>query len=149
MKNKSNLLRSLCVGLCALCVMFFSVGCASKVDLDPAGAYHSDAFLYSTDLAITSSYTVLDTFVTWEYTNRALLASTPQVTKAADRIRANAKQWFASAHALRAAYAATPTDANMANLQHVLAIIQAALVEATGYMAIPPPAPLPVAPVTK
>lgn len=127
--------------LASISLLFASVGCQSKADLDPAGVYHGDNFLYQTDLTITSSYQVLDTFVNWEYTNRPLLASQPGATKAADRIRANAKQWFASAHALRAAYAAAPTEANKVNLQKVLTLIQAALIEAAGYMAIPPSTP--------
>ena len=136
--------------LFALSLAAFS-GCSSAVKLDPAGPYNGNTVLYSADLAITSSYAVLDTFLTWESTNRPLLKGSPQVTKAADNIRLNARQWFGSAHALRDAYAAAPTAANQANLQQVLAVIQAALTEAAGYMAIPPPAPAaaPAAPAAK
>lgn len=122
--------------------LFGASACVFNKDatLAPAGAYHGDSFLYSTDLALTSSYSVLDVFVNWEYTNRPLLAGTPGPTKLADNIRANAKQWFSSANALRDAYAAAPTPDNKANLQKVLLVIQAALTQAAGYMALPPSA---------
>ncbi len=100
------LIVSLVLGLTAL---FSSVGCNST-KVAPAGAYHGDSVLYSADLTLTSSYTVLDTFLTWEYTNRAALAGNPGITKAADNIRTNAKHWFSSAEALRDAYAASPTS---------------------------------------
>lgn len=121
-----------------LSVALFSPGCAGNVKLDPAGEYHGDTFLYQTDIAITSSYAVLDTFVTWEYTNRPLLSKQSGVTKFADSIRKDAKHWFDSAHALRATYAAQPTPENKINLQKALALIQTALTQAATYMAVPP-----------
>jgi len=120
-----------------LSVALFSPGCNSNVKLDPAGEYKGDTFLYQTDIAITSSYAVLDTFVTWEYTNRPLLLKSPGVTKFADSIRLNAKHWFDSAHALRTTYAAQPTPENKVNLQKALALIQTALTQAATYMAVP------------
>jgi len=135
-------MKSLLLGLLAAVASLAFTACGSH-DLDPAGAYQGDTFLYQADLTITTSYSLLNGFVSWEYQNRALLAGTPQVTKAADNIRAQAKQWFASAHALRAAYAVNPTPENKANLTKILGIIQAVLLEASTYMAAPPPAPAP------
>lgn len=126
--------------------LFCYPGCAHKVKLDPAGAYHGDTYLYQADLAITSSYSVLDTFVNWEYANRPLLSGIPGPTRLADDIRMNAKQWFSSARALREAYAASPIPQNKVALQKILAVIQAALIQAAGYMAIPPPAPTSIHP---
>lgn len=132
--------RLLLAGLMAVVASIAFTACSHR-DLDPSGVYKGDKVLYEADLAITSSYAILDTFVTWEYTNRALLASEPRVTQSADRIRAQAKQWFASAHALRAAYAVSPTSQNAAALQKILFVIQAAVIEASTYMAAPPPSP--------
>ena len=130
----------LALAFLAAAVPVLNTGCQSpSVQVDPAGVYHGSDFLAQTDLAITSAYSVLDAFVNWELTNRPLLAGQPQITKAADHIRANAKKWFNSASALRDAYAASPTDGNRANLQRSIAVIQAALAEATAYMALPAP----------
>ena len=124
----------------AIAAPITQTGCQSSgVQVAPSGVYQGSDFLAQTDLAITSAYSVLDAFVNWELTNRPLLAGQPQITKAADHIRANAKKWFNSASALRDAYAASPTDGNRANLQRSIAVIQAALAEATAYMALPAP----------
>lgn len=122
-----------------LAVALFAPGCQSNAKLDSAGAYHGDQFLYQSHVALTSAYAVLDAFVNWEYTNRALLKNEPAITKAADHVRANAKRWFASAHALLGAYEANPTPDNKVNAQKALAVIQASLAESAAYMAIPAP----------
>ncbi len=136
MKNKILLLF---VGLGLLCSSVFFTGCASKGDLAPSGVYQGDAVTFNADVTITSTYTLFDSYVTWEYKNRAALATFPAATKLADNIRANAKHWFTSAEGLRDAYAASPTAENRANLQKALAVLQAALLEASTYMAQPIP----------
>jgi len=109
-------------------------GCTRS--LDPAGVYAGDDVLHTTELTITTSYEVVQTFVTWEKENRAALAQYPELTKAADAMRSGAPQWFKSAHALRDAYAADPSPENRDQLQTSLRLLRAALTEAASYMAI-------------
>jgi len=111
-------------------------GCGT---LDPAGVYHGDKPLYTADVALTGAYDALHAFVRWEYENRAALASQPEIRQAADRVRAQAPQWFASAMALRDAYAATPSTANQSALASALAVIQAAVTQAAAWEAGAPP----------
>lgn len=123
----------------ALAVALLFGACRS---LDQTGPYKGDQVLYSADLTITTSYQLFDTFVTWEYTNRASLAARPEIRTAADKVRAHAKEWIGSAIVLREAYAANPTTANREKLGASLKLLQAALNEATRYIATTPtPAP--------
>jgi len=117
--------------LCAVVLMTAFTACGT---LAP-GAYNQDEILYRADTAITTGYDVLHTFVKFEYTNRAALASKPQIKKAADKIRAGAPVWIGSAVALREAYASAPTAENRDKLQASLAVLRAALLEATNYLA--------------
>lgn len=112
---------------CAASALVMS-GCTSK--LEPGGAYAGDDILYRADLTISTGYDLLHSFVKWEYQNRA--AVNP---KTADRIRTGARGWISSAIALRDAYAANPTTEGRQALQGALAVIQAALREATAHMA--------------
>lgn len=115
-------------------------GCGT---LDPGGSYKGDEILYRADVAITTSYNVLHTFVQFEYENRALLASQPEVKKAADNVRLHAKEWITSAIALREAYAANPTPENRKSLETAISVLRTALNEATKYLIQnqPPPKP--------
>ena len=101
--------------------------------LAPGGAY-KDKVLYNADLTITTSYDVLHTFVIWEQNNRPVLHAFPEVTKAADYVRANARQWLSSAIALRETYAANPTSENLAGLNKALNVLRTAMTEATKYL---------------
>lgn len=101
--------------------------------LDPAGVYHGDKTLYTSDLALGAAYDSLQGFVQWEYEHRAALASQPAIRQAADQARAQATQWFATAMALRDAYAATPTTANQNALSSALAVIQEAVARAAAW----------------
>ena len=103
--------------------------------LDPAGVYGTDQVLFNADTTIATSYDLLHSYVKWEFENRAALAGYPEVKQSADHIRANARPWIASALALRDAYAANPTGDNRDRLLQTLAVIRAALTEATKYMA--------------
>lgn len=107
-------------------------GCAT---LDKSGVYAGDDVLYAADLAITTSYDILHTYVAWEKENRAALARWPEIKQSADAIRRDAPRWFATAHALRDAYAASPTAENRDGLQTALSVLRIALAEAAGYMA--------------
>jgi len=123
--------------LFALIGLFAMPACTNTATVDPAGTYKGDAYLYQTDQAVGAAFNLFQVYVTWEYNNRAVLASNPEIKKSADYIRSNVKQWRDSALALRDAYAATPSADNKANLNKVLAVIQAALVQATAYMTSP------------
>jgi len=107
------------------------VGCAP---LDPAGVYRGDQLLHKSELVTTTSYEVIHTYVTWEKDNRPALAAYPEIKQSADVMRANARQWFATANALHDAYAANPTSDNGAALTTALAVLQTALNEAVKYM---------------
>lgn len=103
--------------------------------LAPGGVYQGDKYLEESELAITTSYDLLHTYVTWEYQNRAALSKWPEIKKSADNIRANSKQWFASAHNLHDAYAANKSEANRTALNTVIGVLRSALTEASKYMA--------------
>lgn len=111
------------------------LGLTACKPLDPAGVYHGDQVLHSSELTITTSYEVIHAYVTWEKDNRAALARWPEIKQSADAMRKNAKQWFATANALHDAYAANPTPENRDALNTAIAVLRAALNEAAGYMA--------------
>lgn len=101
--------------------------------LDPAGPYKGDQVTYRADLAITTSYDLLHTFVKWEYDNRAALKQWPEVRKSADFVRANAKRWISSAVAAREAYSRAPAEDTRAALERALAVLRTATAEALAY----------------
>lgn len=119
----------LILGFCALLLF---PGC---VNLDPAGTYKGDALLYHSELATTTSYDVLKTFLDWEKANAPALVKWPQIHQAAENIRAHWEQWFTTAYAMHDAYKADPSQVNADNLQTALRILREALNQATGYMA--------------
>lgn len=128
---KANSLHSWILALILLGAGFAQLGCRH---LAPEGVYHGDSVLYHAELSTRTSYDLLHVFVQWELDNRAALAKWPEITKAADHIRLNAKQWFATANNLHDAYAADPSQDNRDKLQTALAVLQTALLEANGYM---------------
>jgi hypothetical protein len=91
--------------------------------------------LYSAELTITTSYDLIHTFVTWEKDNRAALAKWPEIKQAANLMRANAPQWFKTAHALHDAYKLDPNQDNADALAAILRLLRTSLNEAAGYMA--------------
>jgi hypothetical protein len=122
----------------AFAASLFCTGCQS---LAPGGAY-SDKYLYTTDVTITSSYQVIDTFLKFELANRqALLVQNPKIKVLADDIRAHYQSWNNTAIALRDAYAGNPSAVNKTNLDTAIAVIQAALTQATLYLTSAPPSP--------
>lgn len=141
MKRFLAVLLSFTITIAPLAPVVLSTGCTHS--LAAGGVYQGDKVLHDADLAIVTSYDVLHAYVKWEYQNRAALASQPEIKRSADAIRRNSKQWFASAHALRDAYAVNKTMENRSALNSSLSLIRAALTEATRYMtqtAIPSPA---------
>lgn len=132
--NPRSILQAIalfCVLAASLCLL--TPGCAS---LDKAGVYAGDQVLYQAELTTKTSYDVIHTYVAWEESNRALLTKWPAIKESADHMRAGAKQWFATAHALHDAYAANPSDANKAALDRSINVLTTALNEAVKYMAL-------------
>ena len=119
-------------GLCALVAgLMLLTSCGT---LAPDGVYKSDELLYRADQTITTSYSVLHEFVSWEYNNRAGLRALPQIKQAADHIRLNSRSWLRTAIALREAYAIDPSSDNEAALERSLSVLRTALIEATRYL---------------
>ena len=104
-------------------------GCGT---LAPEGAYKSDKALYVTDQLIVSAYATFNEFVLWEFQNRAAL-NNQDVTKAADKVRVNARRWIDTAINLRDVYSADPTPDNRRSLQTAIAVLRTAMAEAAGY----------------
>lgn len=92
--------------LMAAATIAILVGCSGcQTHLDPAGVYQSDTFLYNTDQSLKLSQVAIHTFVKWEYDNRAVITNTwPQVTVAADKLRAEVPGMFALAGVARNTY---------------------------------------------
>ena len=110
--------------------------------LAPGGAYQ-DITLYRADAVITTAYTTLHQFVTFEYENRAALAAvSPAIKTSADNVRAHARDWIASAIALRDSYAANPMTDTQSKLNAAVAILSTAMTEATKYLNAGVPAPV-------
>lgn len=103
-------------------------------DLDPSGVYKGDQILYNADKTITDAYDILDSFVTWERDNRAVL---PKETKeAADVVRTNARPALKAAIAARATYAAHPDDSTaLSALQTSLQVLNVILSQVSQNMA--------------
>lgn len=134
----------LLVASLGFCIPVLTTGCATSANIAPGGAYAGDATLVNADTVITGSYDVLNTFVTWEYTNRLALSGTPAIKKSADNVRANARQWISTAVALREAYKANPTTDAKTNLLTGLSVLQAVLTQIAAYYTAsltPPPVP--------
>lgn len=132
MKNTTD---KLLAGLLLLCIAAIlattQCGCRS---LAPDGVYQGDKFLAQTEATITTSYQVVNTFLTWENDNRLWLASWPGITDAADKLRDDFPNWYRTANVMRDVYVAAPSGDSAANLEKSIALLRAALVEATTYM---------------
>lgn len=109
-----------------------ATGCRS---LDPDGPYQGDEVAYNTELTIVTSKNLIDLFVSWEKDNREPLRQWPQIKQYADFVRANAKDWFATANAAYDTYKANPTAENADKVKTALAVLKTALKEATRYIA--------------
>lgn len=117
-------------------ILLLATGCAhlAKGTPEKPSPYAGDQVLFDADQAITTGYDLLHVFVTWEFKNRAQLASIPEIRKAADRVRAHAAEWIDSASALRDAYAASPTPENRSALADGLRVLRQAIAETTTYL---------------
>lgn len=134
--------RKPCLAYLSLVLLIVGVGFSGcQTTLDPEGVYGGDYVLYQVDNTLTGAYAVMDTFVKWEYDNRAVYARLPEVKRAADNIRANGQNWIETAFSLRDTYAANPTEENKDKLLKAVALLRAALTESAKYMAKSPPSP--------
>ena len=124
-------MRTLANPLLALMLFLPMLGCRN---LDPSGPYAGDKLLYTADDTITTGKDLLDLFLGWEKRSRTTLAGVPEVRRTADHIRANGKQWFATAIRLRETYNSAKTDANASALREALKVIQVALMESSAYL---------------
>jgi hypothetical protein len=115
----------------ALTLALAACGCHT---LDKAGVYKGDTVRYESELQIRTAYDMIHGFVIWERKNRPLLAKWPEVTKAADKMRVNSKQWFDTANALHDAYVANPSPDGADKLKAAIAVLHTALTEASNYM---------------
>lgn len=122
------------IGLLAvLALLLCSPGMTCR-QLDPAGVYQGDRFLFESEMAINTSYDMVKTFLTWEMNNREALAKFPEIGKAANRLRREYKGWHESAVALHDLYEINKTDENRTKLMNAISLLRAALAEATKYM---------------
>lgn len=122
----------------ALLPLLLAIGCGTLQE----GGVYTDPFLYQTDTTLAVAYTTIHVFVKYEYDNRAILAATPSIKQAADRMRIGAPRWFGSAIALRDAYAANPAGGSKDALRASLDVLRSAMAEATKYMAQPTSTPI-------
>ena len=108
---------------------FIGTGCATK--MAPEGVYNSDSVLYNADLAITTSYDVIQTFVIWEYSHRDILLQYPEIKSTADKIRREAPGIINSAMSIRDQYAKEPNVDNRLALGNILTLLRKTAFEAT------------------
>lgn len=102
-KHLKSASLSILAVLTAVTVLIGCQGC--KTTLAPGGVYQGDTFLYNMDETIVQSKGALQRFIKWEYDNRATITNTwPQVTIAADKIRAEAPAAYALAGLARTSY---------------------------------------------
>jgi hypothetical protein len=162
MKNKNSVQLFLaCLALAgATAFSLLPSGCSSTQTLDTAGVYGSGhalgtnsitliggvastnqavmvagMALFQIDASIQEAVDGLESFVDWEYLNRAALAQWPAIKKAADAVRANTPKWAAAVEKQRDAYAAMPNVANQTALEIILKQGVTALSQAQSLMA--------------
>ena len=113
--------------LAALPLAFALAGCSA---VSPG----NDPLVVNAERTTELAVDTFDLFLRWEHDNRAVLASVPQIRKAADRIRMNAPTWLTSARSLTKAYKANRSPENRANLETALTVLRTALAEARTYL---------------
>jgi hypothetical protein len=103
----------------------FAAGCAA---IKPG----NDPVVVRAEQATKSAIAIIDSFVKYEYDNRLLLQTVePKVKLAADKMRVNAPQAFASARNLTKAYKLNRTAENKANLNTIIMVLDQMAQEAT------------------
>jgi hypothetical protein len=139
--SKSLLLILGCAAL--LTAPLVETGC--KQTLAPGGAYSQVdtngvsqplAGLYTTDVSINASKTVIQGFLQWELANRPLVqAQWPDVTKYAIKLSNDAPKYLQSAVRLRDAYKSNPTAENKTAFDAAMDVLNQAVTEAQRYFA--------------
>jgi hypothetical protein len=129
------------LAVCALPIV--DTGC--RAHLAPGGEYSQVdtngvsqplTGLYTTDVSINASKTVLQGFLQWELSNRPLVqAQWPDVTKYAIKLSNDAPKWLQSAVRLRDAYKANPTAENKSAFDAAMDVLNQAVTEAQRYFA--------------
>jgi hypothetical protein len=76
----------------------------------------------------------VDTFVRWECEHRAALADVPEIKEAADYLRRNAPEWFATARELTRSYKLNPTEANGVNLEAAIGVLRRVILQLDNYL---------------
>jgi hypothetical protein len=95
----------------------------------------SDAVVVHAERTAGFALDTFDTFLKWEYENRALI-NNPDVKSAADNIRKNGKQWINDLRSTTKAYKAVRSKENADKLDVALVIVNNALEIARRYLVI-------------
>lgn len=132
MKKNLNILVYLALTTMLTAFTFGCSGC--KHTVTATGAYKGDTYLYDTEVAINTSYTIIHEYVLWEKANTVFLQKWPEIKKSADVIRDHSRDWFATANTAHDVYKVNPTAENKKALKLAMDAISAALSEATRYM---------------
>lgn len=104
--------------------------------LAPEGVYAGDKVSYDTDLAVSASKNIIQSFLNFELQNRAFLAqSYPQVTQYADKLRTDGKAALQSAAVASKAYHDNPTAQNKAAFDKAMAAVDALVAGAQQFLA--------------
>lgn len=114
--------------------LFIAIGLSGCGTLDKSGAYNGDKILYVADQTDVTAYNVIHQFVLFEYENRALLASHPEIKSAADEIRKNAPDWFAKYDQARSLYVTVNTPDNLARFQVAIQVLKDGVAKATDFL---------------
>jgi len=103
-------------------------GCAAlQSDADPVVVRAQQARSFA--------FLTFDTFLKFEYDNRAMLAGAPEIHAAAENIRENGPRWIDEVTNLITVYKANRTPESRANLATGLAVLNTALIMAERYLA--------------
>lgn len=122
--------------------MFGLTGC--QTTLQQGGAYRGDQALYNADLTIATSYELIHSFVSWEYQNREVLKTMPQIKEFADHVRLNYPTWHKAAMSCRTAYYVSHSKTDQTALQLSLDVLREAVRQANQWFASATISPLAV-----
>lgn len=133
--KKLNSLAALFLMISIISVPIFTTGCGHTPVLPTSDPnYRGDAILYQAERTTVNAYKLMDAFATWELNFRSVLPV--EVSRAADVMRKNGRNWINTAIAARDAYAASPGDPGKKDaLNTALNVIDVALSQAAIYMA--------------
>jgi hypothetical protein len=133
----------LCALLTISAIPIIDTGC--RAHLAPGGEYSQVDTngvsqplngLYTTDVSINASKTVIQGFLQWELANRPLVqAQWPDVTKYAIKLSNDAPKYLQSAVRLRDAYKSNPTAENKTAFDAAMDVLNQAVTEAQRYFA--------------